>query len=92
MLARLEGMDLIMTPLRSLVQRKMMSTNYPMLLHSDQGSQYSSAGLVSLLAQYNVIQSMSRASNRYDNAVMESFWDVLRTLCVFISVTGSAMT
>jgi Transposase and inactivated derivatives len=53
-----------------------------MLLHSDQGSQYSSAGYVSLLKQYNVIQSMSRAGTPRDNAVIESvfgwFKDFLR--------------
>ena len=53
-----------------------------MLLHSDQGSQYSSAGYISLLKQYNVIQSMSRAGTPHDNAVIESvfgwFKDFLR--------------
>ena len=44
----------------------------PMLLHSDQGSQYSSAGFHSLLKLYNVTQSISRAGTPHDNAVMES--------------------
>lgn len=67
-----ETLDLIMPPLRTLLQRKKMSTKDPLLLHSDQGCQYSSAGLVSLLAQYNVSQSMSRAGTPHDNAVIES--------------------
>lgn len=71
--AQTETMDLIMPPLRSLLHKK-MSTKNPMLLHSDQGSQYSSAGLVSLLAQYNVTQSMSRAGTPHDNAVIESIF------------------
>lgn len=77
-----ETMDLILPPLRRLLKHKKMSTENPMLLHSDQGSQYSSAGYVSLLKQYNVIQSMSRAGTPRDNAVMESifgwFKDFLR--------------
>lgn len=58
------------------------STNYPILLHSDQGNQYSSSGYCALLKEYNAVQSMSRAGTPRDNAVMESFFgrfkDVLR--------------
>lgn len=67
-----ETMRLILPPLRRLLERKKMSKDYPMLLHSDQGSQYSSAGYCSLLKLYNVTQSMSRAGTPHDNAVMES--------------------
>lgn len=72
---------LVMRPAQRLLQ-KIESTTHQVLLHSDQGVQYSSAGFCNLLSEYNVIQSMSRAGNPYDNAVMESFWgrfkDVLR--------------
>lgn len=61
---------------------KAKCTGYPILLHSDQGNQYTSAGYQALLREYNVIQSMSRAGTPRDNAVMESFFgrfkDVLR--------------
>lgn len=61
---------------------KAKSTGYPILLHSDQGNQYSSAGYCALLREYNAVQSMSRAGTPRDNAVMESFFgrfkDVLR--------------
>lgn len=67
-----ESMQLILPPLRRLLERKRMSSDCPMLLHSDQGSQYSSAGFHSLLKLYNVTQSMSRAGTPHDNAVMES--------------------
>jgi Transposase and inactivated derivatives len=77
-----EKMDLILPPLRRLLKRKKMSIDTPLLMHSDQGSQYSSAGYVNLLKQYNVIQSMSRAGTPHDNAVIESvfgwFKDFLR--------------
>lgn len=72
---------LVMRPAQRLLKRT-ESTAHQVLLHSDQGVQYSSAGFCNLLSQYRVIQSMSRAGNPYDNAVMESFWgrfkDVLR--------------
>jgi len=67
-----ETMQLILPPLKRLLERKRMSSDCPMLLHSDQGSQYSSAGYHSLLKLYNVTQSMSRAGTPHDNAVMES--------------------
>lgn len=64
---------LVMRPAERLLKRT-ESTPHPILLHSDQGVQYSSAGYCNLLTKYNVIQSMSRAGMPRDNAVMESFW------------------
>lgn len=61
---------------------KAKCTGTPILLHSDQGIQYRSAGYCALLREYNATQSMSRAGTPRDNAVMESFFgrfkDVLR--------------
>ena len=64
---------LVMRPAERLLKRT-ESTTHPILLHSDQGVQYSSAGYSNLLKTYNVIQSMSRAGTPRDNAVMESYW------------------
>lgn len=64
---------LVMRPAERLLKRT-ESTPHQVLLHSDQGVQYSSAGYCNLLTQYNAIQSMSRAGTPRDNAVMESFW------------------
>ena len=73
---------LVMKPAKRILE-KAKSTGTPMLLHSDQGVQYSSAGYCNLLKSYNVIQSMSRAGTPRDNAVIESFFgrfkDVLRS-------------
>ena len=63
---------LVMKPAERLLKK--MSTEHQVLLHSDQGVQYSSAGYCNLLKEYGVIQSMSRAGTPRDNAVMESFW------------------
>jgi len=48
------------------------------ILHSDQGSQYSSYEYKTFAKKYNIILSMSRRGNCYDNAVAESF---LREAC-----------
>ena len=73
---------LVMKPAKRILE-KAKSTETQILLHSDQGVQYSSAGYCNLLKSYNAIQSMSRAGNPRDNAVIESFFgrfkDVLRS-------------
>ena len=45
-----------------------------MIIHSDRGSQYASAGVRNILNQNKIIQSMSRKGNCYDNAAAESFF------------------
>ena len=65
---------LVMKPAKRILEKAKMSTKTQILFHSDQGVQYSSAGYCNLLKSYNVIQSMSRAGNPRDNAVIESFF------------------
>ena len=50
-----------------------------LVVHSDQGRQYTDARFKALLARYGARQSMSRRGNCYDNALpgtthAESFW------------------
>ena len=52
--------------------------NQKVILHSDQGSQYSSYDYRIFLKSYNIIPSMSRRGNCYDNAVAESFFKTLK--------------
>jgi transposase InsO family protein len=47
--------------------------------HSDQGYQYASTCYRELLRQKQILQSMSRKANCYDNAHIESFWATLKT-------------
>ena len=48
------------------------------IVHSDQGSQFSSYEWQSFLKAHNLIASMSRRGNCYDNAVAESFFQLLK--------------
>lgn len=48
------------------------------LLHSDRGSQYCSADYQQLLADHQLLCSMSRKGNCWDNAVSESFFHTLK--------------
>ena len=49
-----------------------------MILHSDRGSQFTSAAFRAKLQQYGIRQSMSGAGCCYDNARMESFFATLK--------------
>jgi len=51
--------------------------------HSDRGSQYASELYRSLLTKYNLVQSMSRKGNCYDNALVESFFHTLKVEHVY---------
>lgn len=48
------------------------------LVHSDQGSQFTSVDWVASLRAHNLAQSMSRRGNCHDNAVAESFFNLLK--------------
>lgn len=51
---------------------------YGMILHSDRGSQFTSAAFRTVLAQNGAVQSMSGTGRCYDNARMESFFATLK--------------
>jgi putative transposase len=53
-----------------------------LLHHSDRGSQYACGDYQTLLADYNLLASMSRRGNCYDNAPMESFFASLKSECI----------
>lgn len=57
--------------------------DHGLLHHSDRGSQYTSSGYQRVLAQAEMVVSMSRTGNCYDNAPMESFWSTLKWECVY---------
>ncbi|KST91716.1 Mobile element protein [Lactococcus lactis subsp. lactis] len=48
-----------------------------MIVHTDQGSQYTSSRYQSTLRQVGAQSNMSRKGNSYDNAMMESFYKTL---------------
>jgi len=50
-----------------------------LLHHSDRGIQYVSLNYQSILKKSNIIVSMSRKGNCWDNAVMERFWSSLKS-------------
>ncbi len=66
-----------------------------LLFHSDQGVQYASYAFTEELARHEVVQSMSRKGNCWDNAVAENFFKILKSEMVshtdFQSILQSKM-
>mgnify|MGYP001484006335 CR=1 FL=1 len=55
------------------------------LIHSDQGFQYTSHKYKDLLQQYTMKRSMSRRGNCLDNACMENFFSHLKAECLYLN-------
>lgn len=68
--------QLVMDSLLMAINRRKPAKN--LLLHSDQGSQYTSQGYQYLLAIKNIVPSMSHKGCCYDNSVAESFFSSLK--------------
>ena len=68
--------DLVLNALLMAVWRRKPKNE--VLIHSDQGSQYTSSDWQAFLKAHNLVCSMSRRGNCYDNAVAESFFQLLK--------------
>jgi putative transposase len=68
--------DVVLQALLMAVWRRKPKTK--VLVHSDQGSQFTSMDWVSFLRHQNLEHSMSRLGNCHDNAVAESFFNLLK--------------
>jgi transposase InsO family protein len=69
--------DFVLDAFRMAVQARRPSPG--LLHHSDRGSQYAGYAHRALLIQGQVVMSMSRKANCWDNAVLESFFATLKT-------------
>ena len=58
-------------------------TNEGMLVHSDQGSQYTAQSYRQKLSEYGMVCSMSRKGECHDNAVAESFFHTMKEELVY---------
>ncbi|MHC5202764.1 IS3 family transposase [Myroides sp. LJL119] len=54
-----------------------------LIFHSDQGVQYANYKFANYLESFNVVRSMSRKANCWDNAVAESFFKSLKVEMVY---------
>jgi len=68
---------LVLNALKNAIHRN-KKADRKVILHSDQGSQYSSYDYKVFMQNNDIIPSMSRRGNCYDNAVAESFFKTLK--------------
>jgi putative transposase len=54
-----------------------------LIVHSDRGAQFASSAYRRVLADHELLASMSRKGNCYDNAFIESFWSSLKYEVVY---------
>jgi len=74
--------DNMETPLVNNALNMALHTRKPapnLIWHTDRGSQYASDSHRELLAEHDILQSMSRKGDCWDNAVSESFFHSLKT-------------
>jgi putative transposase len=70
------GSDLVLQALLSAIWRR--RPIHPVIVHSDQGSQFTGHEWIAFLNEHNLQPSMSRRGNCLDNAVVESFFQLLK--------------
>ena len=68
--------ELVLSCLRAAIVSRAPSPG--LIHHSDRGGQYAGGRYRRLLGQWQIVQSMSRADNCYDNAFMESCYGTLK--------------
>ncbi|EIU3852212.1 IS3 family transposase [Pseudomonas aeruginosa] len=68
--------DLVLQALLAAVWRRKPAPG--LLLHSDQGTQFTSEDWQCFLREHDIVCSMSRRGNCHDNAAMESFFQLLK--------------
>ena len=66
--------DFVLDTVNQLIEEHGSELKTDVLIHSDQGCQYTSSKFVTLLSDYSLRQSMSRRGNCWDNAPQESLF------------------
>ena len=70
--------EFVLETIEQLMDRHGLSMNAKTLVHSDQGSHYTSVRFIDLLENKRLRQSMSRRGNCWDNAPKESFFGPMK--------------
>ncbi|MCB1073883.1 MAG: IS3 family transposase, partial [Chlamydiia bacterium] len=68
----------ISNALKKALEHRKINKDARVVFHSDRGSQYASDAYRELLTEHNIIPSMSRKGNCYDNAFVESFFKTFK--------------
>ena len=76
-----QTVSLVLSTIRAAKKKEKVTAE--LLLHSDQGFQYTSLAYNNLTKSYCITPSMSRRGNCYDNAMAENFFSILKTECIY---------
>ena len=71
--------ELVEEALTIALQTRRPDPTHGLIHHSDRGVQYASGSFQKLLSDHQIVCSMSRKGDCYDNAMMESFFGTLKT-------------
>ena len=76
------------------LQKALKTEYYPknLILHSDQGVQYTSWEFVTFCKNHEIVQSMSKAGCPYDNAPMERYYNTFKSNFYYINRFESVRT
>ena len=77
-----QTVNLVLNTIRA-AKKKQEEVTAELQLHSDQGFQYTSHAYFNLIQEYNIIPSMSRRANCFDNAMAENFFSILKSECIY---------
>lgn len=75
-------LSFVLETVNTAVKRNKNSIN-GLILHSDQGTHYTSKTYQALLSKHGIIQSMSRRGNCLDNACIENFFGYLKSELIY---------
>jgi putative transposase len=88
-LSRNINSQLAMNALAKALGNRWSESTQGLVHHSDQGVQYASKDYVDCLKEHNIMISMSRKGNPYDNAFAESFIKTLKVEEVYLNEYGT---
>ena len=70
------GVELVIKTIRR--AKSIRKIDRPLIIHSDQGSQYTSKAYREETGEKNIERSYSRKGNPWDNAIIESFHSIIK--------------
>jgi transposase InsO family protein len=90
-LGRNMGRQLVMNALARALKNRWTESTQGLIHHSDQGVQYASQDYVDCLKKHNILISMSRKGNPYNNAFAKSFIKTLKWEEVYLNEYGMCL-
>lgn len=78
----LQANQTVIAALRMALRKRPINPN-ELIFHSDRGVQYACEEFRGLLQKHQIIQSMSRKGNCWDNAVAESFFKIFKSELIY---------